>query len=1824
MGAYEFLLFNPNKMRLKKLSLFIVLLGFSVLFLQIATRASGQEKKLAASAENPNLIKDGQFKETDLTNWWLFKANEPATDAHVSVENGRCLISSITLAEEQAHWNIQLGQTLSEDSKNKLTNGDTYTLQFEAHAVYERDCRLFFGENEGSFRAYLDQVIEISRKPATYTYEVEISQVFSSAQLTFGLGADSSAVMIDNVILQKKVDGDPTSKIPFLKWEARYDGTVGKGTANVFTYDDIAQVAVTNELGNVYVEGISRRIYTDSPSPLSVAYNTSGDEIASKAINKGYLNEYQINDANYFAIKSEYNGESTIHITKSGPGGWTVELEHPLQNGQTTADAPVDLVVDDQGDLYLVGIYQTDDAFLNREGISRWILVKLSGTDGSEFWRDYSTNTSSSVSPFSLILDAGNNVLVAASNGTYKYDRWGQDICSITKPFLRDYKISADGQGNIYIASLTTSVGNDPDTYSQYTHKDVQITKYSSMCSELWTTKFEQHYDDQINKLLVKNTGIYALIANNSDSYSVSPSSLVKISDQGALEWSAGMDERNSIDLVIDLDEFIYVANAYRIENSYQVEPSAIYKFDAANGSQIWREEIANQTFAPAAIMLDPDRDVVIAGTANSVDHLQPNMLNDDILVLKYIQAEDMDQDGIPNTEDNCPFQWNPGQEDYDGDGAGNVCDNCVSVSNPNQADSDLGWNGQANPDAYGDACDNCPDSPNMLQEDGDHDGVGDDCDNCKYLSNSEQTDGDNDGVGNECDNCESTYNPDQINSDNDALGDACDEDDDNDGIPDISDNCPTVVNLDQNDQDGDGIGDDCNDHIDRDGDDWADRLDNCPDRHNPSQLDNNHNGIGDSCEVDLKVVRVEITQAIQDERNSVPLVYGKDTWIRIYFDVGMAQQPIDGVKGMIRFEYENGNPMYTYINGRASADLLYSDNQITAMPKIGYDATEPDLGFDPTNPGHTLNFRIPGNWRWDADPYMEILVLYGGPDVDPTNNSPQRQKLEFHHVDLNVTMVPVFGGHPLAMVMDDCKVPTENTFWTISKWAKKVYPITKLNLYKAGAHFFALDPTDNFSFGALLMSDIWWLNVFTDDPLNNMKYYGLMCNALNPCNNILTCDGQTGMGWGDESWGIRNGYSGTINETLGGENLAHELGHTILGNQGFGEWYEIWPAHVPDNCANQNPPFFETYPRSDRMGQIDAHGFDGTTVYDKDLYYDLMSYAPCEGSSGLGNWISTYIYKLLFKELYDDSKKGSKKEVQVKNQCTAITGIIVNDESIESVKCHQIPLFSENYSEAGVGNYTLELQNSSGVALFIRQFSTRYQSPETSASKDVLASFSEILPYFQETKWIVFKLEDQVIGMIEVSPHIPQVEITYPNSGELLNETETLTWDASDEDGDSLVFEVLYSRDGGSSWKAIATGLKDKIYDWDVSNEAGSDQGLIRVLASDGANTGADISDVVFAIEEKAPEISILSPLQDEGFFRNRTIIFEGAGYDPEDGPLPESAFSWASDTDGPLAEGSHISLDILSPGAHIITLSAKDSDGNLATDWIAITVNVDQDTDGDGIGDLLDQEPFKDNSVSSTPATTCIPEVDEDPDNLLVNGSFGNCELSPWELYLNTSDGAIASASISNGLFSLSDITLSADTIPRDIRLEQAFSIGQLEKLEPGSTYILAFSAHAASDDRPIKIILGLDESPWTSLVEKDLLLSTAYSRYTYQFEYPARHSSFRLAFDFGTDNIPVTIDKVRLFKKTNTSLDKKIVSTFSIYPNPAHNFVRIEMKSTDQESPVSIQLFDLTGVQHFVTTTPLNSNYTLDLSSYPPGMYVMLIGQKGQQTSKKLIVY
>jgi hypothetical protein len=64
--------------------------------------------------------------------------------------------------------------------------------------------------------------------------------------------------------------------------------------------------------------------------------------------------------------------------------------------------------------------------------------------------------------------------------------------------------------------------------------------------------------------------------------------------------------------------------------------------------------------------------------------------------------APDVDQDGVPDSEDNCPSAANPLQGDEDADTLGDVCDNCPLIANADQRND-------GDSDAIGDLCDPRP-----------------------------------------------------------------------------------------------------------------------------------------------------------------------------------------------------------------------------------------------------------------------------------------------------------------------------------------------------------------------------------------------------------------------------------------------------------------------------------------------------------------------------------------------------------------------------------------------------------------------------------------------------------------------------------------------------------------------------------------------------------------------------------------------------------------------------------------------------------------------------------------------------------------------------------------------------------------------------------------------------------------------------------------------------------------------------------------------------------------------------------------------------------
>jgi len=252
---------------------------------------------------------------------------------------------------------------------------------------------------------------------------------------------------------------------------------------------------------------------------------------------------------------------------------------------------------------------------------------------------------------------------------------------------------------------------------------------------------------------------------------------------------------------------------------------------------------------------------------------------------------------------------------------------------------------------------------------------------------------------------------------------------------------------------------------------------------------------------------------------------------------------------------------------------------------------------------------------------------------------------------------------------------------------------------------------------------------------------------------------------------------------------------------------------------------------------------------------------------------------------------------------------------------------------------YCLEAQDADGTILSGYCFDLAFHNYDTGEATDV-DGFNLMLPYPSGVARIVLRKEAQQLAVRPVSIHATTITVLSPNGGEdwEVTGTYTITWTASDIDGDSLTYSVLYSPDG-SEWLPVEMGITQTQVTVNMAELAGGNAARVRVLASDGVNTTADDSDTPFTVARKAPQAFILSPEQDVTIPVGTPLWLQGYAYDLEDGTLSDTALRWSSSRDGDLGTGEQV-LASLSPGEHVITLTATDSDGNLTTATVQVYV--------------------------------------------------------------------------------------------------------------------------------------------------------------------------------------------------------------------------------------------------------------------------------------------
>jgi hypothetical protein len=383
---------------------------------------------------------------------------------------------------------------------------------------------------------------------------------------------------------------------------------------------------------------------------------------------------------------------------------------------------------------------------------------------------------------------------------------------------------------------------------------------------------------------------------------------------------------------------------------------------------------------------------------------------------------------------------------------------------------------------------------------------------------------------------------------------------------------------------------------------------------------------------------------------------------------------------------------------------------------------------------------------------------------------------------------------------------------------------------------------------------------------------------------------------------------------------------------------------------------------------------------------------------------------------------------------------------------------FAQVYTATGPGDTSLP-DSGTYTIRFERggQILATYLFEPDVAAEDSTGIFDFSLPMNTQATRIVLLHNGIELDSRTASANAPTVNVTSPNGGETLGGSKaTITWTAADPDGDPLSYIVQFSSDGGQVWQTVASHLTETSAELDLSAIGGTSAGLVRVLATDGFYTAHDESNGPFTIQPHAPQVTIRGPQGGTSFTLDQTVILIGDAFDAEDGQVGEAAISWSSNLDGPLGSGRSLAVNaaLLSEGIHTITLTARDSDGQIGSAIVSILVSH--------------SRPAAAPRLSLAPTTT----------NFTIG--VGNIQTAPDIIAVrNNGDGTLNwSASADQPWIRLSATTGSA---PANISVSAdptGLSAGQY------TGHVTVITSDAPNSPQTINITLNVVAGPWIFL--------------------------------------------------------------------------------------------------------------------------------------------
>lgn len=714
----------------------------------------------------------------------------------------------------------------------------------------------------------------------------------------------------------------------------------------------------------------------------------------------------------------------------------------------------------------------------------------------------------------------------------------------------------------------------------------------------------------------------------------------------------------------------------------------------------------------------------------------------------------------------------------------------------------------------------------------------------------------------------------------------------------------------------------------------------------------------------DFKADGFEVTQAVQNLANDVPLAANKATFVRVY------GTELSG---------PNANAVQVHLIGKRNGQPL-PDSPL--LPINNARSLQSGGAYNRAKLNDSWNFLLPDHWTNQGLIELSAVVdpSFNYDDSNRTNNTVSKGVIFQYQPPVCVMAPPVRTNTPLPTTHD-------TNFTEMVQRFARLWPVTDAWVYKQSEPLeelefcveeligipcygaYELDDESLISDNDRLMGDLIARFILTDfpdecDPVGAPKH---LMGMVHPDADTTKSTGTT-TGFAnfifEASWvksppHTPNPFPAGWSEMDAATTMAQELTHNYdRGHVNCGSPSQIDTNYPYPGCQLSD------------VGATNYYGFDlaTKTPITPTQASDFMSYSPDAGQAPdwQGQWVSDYTWRGLFQgmaaaAIAQSATSGVQSTAaQSTGSMVYIAGVVEeNSQQAELGYAYVLPnaalsasmrsrlaqLRSEtvgiaahyahhaDHGDAPHAHYHLRLLDAANTLLGDVPV-TLLPADDHDATKAV----AQLAASFPAPEGVVAKVEFMadatLLDSISVGSAVPTVAIQQPVGGALLADEVLVQWTASDPDPtDSLLFTIQYSYDDGGHWQSLVNNYPSNLTGayaltlTDATALPGSNgqHALMRVIASDGYHTTIATSQP-FAVTNRAPEPFITLPTPEQGFAADAAVGLHGGANDVEDGGLTGSALQWQVDGVS-VGNGRDLEVTGLAPGAHLVALHATDT---------------------------------------------------------------------------------------------------------------------------------------------------------------------------------------------------------------------------------------------------------------------------------------------------------